>query len=112
MRYFLVEKQGGGCDYTIGCGLRISELPFAKSVEEAKAEAAKKIGDNWRANYEYGIEHAELLVVEDKIDLSDYLTKAAQKREADRKAEEAKDQEKAELETLARLAKKHGKSVR
>lgn len=112
MRYFLVEKQGGGCDYTIGCGLRITELPFVKSVEEAKAEAAEKIGDYWQGKYEYGIDHAELLVVEDKIDLSDYLTKAAQKREADRKAEEAKDQEKAELETLERLAKKHGKSVR
>ncbi len=112
MKYILVEKQSDGCDYTIGCGLRITELAFVQSVEEAKAKAAEEIGDYWQGQNECGINHAELLVVEDKIDLSAYLTKAAQTREAARKVKEAKDREKAELETLERLAKKHGKSVR
>ncbi len=83
-----------------------TELAFVQSVEEAKAKAAEEIGDYWQGQNECGINHAELLVVEDKIDLSAYLTKAAQTREAARKVKEAKDREKAELETLERLAKK------
>lgn len=33
-KFVLVERHGGGCDYTIGCGIRVTELE-AESLEEA-----------------------------------------------------------------------------
>jgi len=37
MRYFLLRRQIGGCDYTIGCGISFEELS-AKTREEARLE--------------------------------------------------------------------------
>jgi len=38
-KYYLIERAGGGCDYTIGCGLRISQLHNATTMDEAIIEA-------------------------------------------------------------------------
>lgn len=111
MRYFLVETQSGGCDYTIGCGLRISELPFVKSTEEAKVEAAKQIGVSWRNSHEGGIDGAKLLVVSEEIDLESFLNQEKQKRISAAQARKDAKQKKDELAELERLAKKHGKTV-
>lgn len=115
MRYFLVETQSGGCDYTIGCGLRVSELPFVKSTEEAKIEAAKQIGVSWRNSHEGGIEGgidgAKLLVVSEEIDLESFLNEEKQKRISAAQARKDAKQKKDELAELERLAKKHGKTV-
>lgn len=35
MRYFLYEEQGEGCDYTIGCGRRLREIPGVQSLADA-----------------------------------------------------------------------------
>lgn len=102
MRFFLLEEQGGGCDYTIGCGLRISEIQ-ATSLEEAKAQVVEEIGDNWRAQHEHGIEKAALFLVEDKIDLRAFLSDEKAKREdekAKKKARKAEAAERAQYETL------------
>ena len=72
MQYYLVERQSGGCDYTIGCGIRISKLS-ATTKDAAMFEAADEIGSNWKAMYESGIEKAELLEVSEVLNLSDFL---------------------------------------
>jgi len=58
MPYYLVERQSGGCDYTIGCGIRITQLN-APNMEAAMYAASDKIGSTWRADHEGGIEKAE-----------------------------------------------------
>lgn len=108
MQYYLVERQSGGCDYTIGCGLRITHLRDAKTLEDAKSQANNKIGDNWHADHEVAVDSAEILEVNEVVDLAPFLTeKAAERkqRQAEEDAEEAAAAERAEYE---RLRKKFG----
>jgi hypothetical protein len=102
MRYFLIERQSGGCDYTIGCGLRVRELKAA-SVEEAREVANEMIGTDWQGEYEMAVTKAELLVVQETEDLAPFLNaKAAERAEVKRrKAEAAQEaQERAAYERL------------
>lgn len=41
-KFFLFAEQGGGCDYTIGCGFRLRELKGATTMEEAIAIATSE----------------------------------------------------------------------
>ncbi len=38
MAYYMFLEQGGGCDYTIGCGLLFAKIDGATTMEEAKAK--------------------------------------------------------------------------
>ena len=42
MKYFLKEFQSGGCDYTIRCGERLTEIK-ADTMEDAVREAVSRI---------------------------------------------------------------------
>jgi hypothetical protein len=108
MKYVLIERQGGGCDYTIGCGIRVTTLK-AKDLDSAKEEAANEIGSSWHGKYEGSIDSAEILEVNKSYDLESFLKKKAiEQAEEDRKEADRKQLENDEAE-LSRLQKKLGK---
>lgn len=99
--YLWLEQEGGGCDYTIGCGLRLIALK-ARTLEEARVEAFREVGDG--RNEEGRIETA--LVIEaarvERMDVrAHYL--AEESKRFQRESELAEARERAEL---ARLQKK------
>ena len=46
-KYLFVEYQDGGCDYTIGCGVRLTDIDAA-SMKEATEIFVKNVEDNHR----------------------------------------------------------------
>jgi hypothetical protein len=92
MIYYLYEEQDGGCDYSIGCGLRLTRLK-ATNMEDAIKEALPKLctGDN-----EFGIQRASIIEATQshKIDV------AALKEERDSIVE----RDRAELNRLKELS--------
>lgn len=108
MKYYLIQRQSGGCDYTIGCGIRITQLS-AKTMEKAKEEADEEIGSSWQGRDERSINSAELLEVSESLDLSEYLDQKKAERVAKRQAAEKVKQRKKDEEELARLQRKLGK---
>lgn len=101
----VVYHQGGGCDYTIGCGIR-TEIFYAPSMEKAKelvleAEALPT-----------GLEDLEEISIYEiadsmRINLEKEIAKEKAK-ELEREREQKTIQELKELEALA---KKHGKKL-
>ena len=54
-KFFLLRQQrGGGCDYTIGCGLTFTALR-ARTKEDAIKEVSG-LGDNWKEDIMKGAE--------------------------------------------------------
>jgi C4-type Zn-finger protein len=116
-RYILIESQGGGCDHTIGCGYRITEIE-GETDQDAVAQAIAAVGaENWRARTARGnqadgaIESAKLICVARSLDIEGWLdTAAEQLRQRKASADEAKKSaaERAEYERLQ--AKFGGKS--
>lgn len=92
-------NQGQGCDYTIGCGLRVIDIT-ANSMEDAKQKLAETIAEEY--SYDEGrLEKAELYEVEQVfvMDLKAIYQKVADDRNAEKQRE--KDaKEKAEFERL------------
>lgn len=108
MMYYLIQRQSGGCDYTIECGTQVTKLK-AKSMNEAKEEANDEIGTSWRGRDEIAIESAEILEVSESVDLSEYLDqKKAERVERKRAAAETRQRKKDE-EKFAQLQRKLGK---
>jgi hypothetical protein len=108
MKYMLIERQSGGCDYTIGCGIRVTTL-LAKDLKSAKEEAAEAIGNYWHVKYEYSINSAEILEVNRAFDIASFLDKKAQERVEEEAKESAAEQVKKDEAELLRLQKKLGK---
>lgn len=108
MQYYLIERQSGGCDYTIGCGIRVTRLN-AQTLDEAKEKAAKEIGNNWNGRDEHSIDSAELLEVSEFVDLSEFLNQKKAEREAKNRAKNEARQKHKDEEELARLQRKLGK---
>lgn len=106
--YYLIERQSGGCDYTIGCGIRVTQLS-AKTRDEAMEEAAEEIGNAWHEKYEHAIDSAELLEVAESVDLSEFLNQKKAEREAKERAASEVKQRKKDEEEFARLQRKLGK---
>jgi hypothetical protein len=99
--YLWLEQEGGGCDYTIGCGLRLIALE-ATTLEEAETEAIREVGDG--RNEERRTKTA--LVIEavrvERVDVrAHYLAEEAKRLQRECELTEAR--ERAEL---ARLQKK------
>ncbi len=64
MRFFVWFNQGGGCDYTIGCGQRLVPLPDTiKTVEEAKVEVFREEGSQPYHRYYYSGSDIEKVVI-------------------------------------------------
>ena len=108
MEYYLIEEQSGGCDYTIGCGIRITKLN-ANDLGTAMVTADKEIGSSWQAIDEHGIDKARLLEVNQTLDLSQFLDgRAAERKSHKRIADEQAQKQKDEAE-FERLKQKLGK---
>jgi hypothetical protein len=107
MRYYLIERQSGGCDYTIGCGIRVTEL-IATDLEDAKKKAAKNIGSKWRGGDERSIDNAELLEVSESFDLAAFLNQRASDRAKAKKSKEETNKLERDRAELKRLQRKLG----
>ena len=108
MKYYLIQRQSGGCDYTIGCGIRVTQLS-AKTMGKAKEEADEEIGAAWHGEFEHAIDSAELLEVSESIDLSEFLDQKKAERVAKKQAADEIKQRKKDEEEFARLQRKLGK---
>lgn len=103
-KYMVILVQDGeGCDYTIGCGVKVEPLK-ARTVEDARAEAQRTIMSDGYLEREDAVYKAVL--VTDHEDLPVESWKAGMK--AIREAEEAEEQRAKELSELERLKRKYG----
>jgi len=102
MTYILVMQQGGGCDYTIGCGTKVVTLD-STTPEDAVVEAERVVDDHggFDTAGENRVDSAKILVVTDTVpfDLRAIRLRLERERlEAEAVAKEAKDR--AELARL------------
>lgn len=96
MRFFLKEFQTGGCDYTIGCGTRVTEIE-ADTLEEAVEKASQEITTEGEGKIYSAVVFAVSEVHEINVQaLADQ--RRAQKQEAAKIAKQ--EQERAEYERL------------
>jgi hypothetical protein len=109
MMFFLVEKQAPACDYSIGCGIRITQLHEATSMLEAKDLAAERLKHTWKVKQDYAIEEAELLEVATSLDLEEFLDQKKAERIAAERVQREADQRKADEDEFERLRIKLGK---
>lgn len=105
MQYFLYEEQGEGCDYTIGCGQRLREIPDVSNMDEALSLVSTlDTSSDWclcSDNKEFELKRAQLLEVADVKEIN--LQRLQVARDAVRKQEEQQrvvSQEKTEYERL------------
>lgn len=103
MKYYAYLKQKGeGCDYTIGCAQTLITFD-AKNDEEAKAELAKRITEEYQGEYSL----SKVILFKEPIDFNlSEVNELAKKSKEDKKKkmEHIKD-----LEEFERLKKKLGK---
>lgn len=104
-RYYTWEEQNGGCDYTIGCGKRLTPIHGANTLDEAiqKAVENTEVGGEGCADRVFVLEVSEFKNITGQI-LKYQAQREEVTREREKEAEEAR--ERAEL---ARLAKKYNK---
>lgn len=109
----ILFQEGGGCDYTIGCGVRV-DLLNANTLEEARVEARQTLGyinkygdfegdlitdDNYKHEWKLKLEQALLVEVHEDLPIEEWSSKLIQKLEQKvRKKQE--DKERAEFERL------------
>jgi hypothetical protein len=82
-RFFLFEEQGGGCDYSIGCGFRLREID-ASTMKEAIEIVTKDDKDPFIRVYgDSAIESARILQVDviEEIDLVTIASERNKKRQ-------------------------------
>lgn len=108
MRYYLYETQTGeGCDYTIGCGLRMTPLE-ATTLEGAKQEVLDGFEEETE-NLTEDRESMTILCVTEEVDIMGLLNEIGSERRKERLAKEREQTDAAEKELLAKLLKKHGR---
>lgn len=87
MKFYLYrEQEGGGCDYTIGCGAHLAGLD-ATDAEAARSEVEAMMADpseSWAGGQECAISGA--LILSEVSDVMDLVSVAAE-REANRTRE-------------------------
>lgn len=108
MKYILVLRQDGGCDYTIGCGIKLVDLK-SESQDDARVEAVAEIGDDWKADHEYAIQRATLLEVSTGFDLAPSLDAAKEQRKAAASERARALEAEREEQEFERLRRKLGK---
>lgn len=106
--YIAVLTQGGGCDYTIGCGVKVKALR-ATSLEAARDEVVSLIENDYGTGIEQRIEGVTLYETTAKspIDIQAVYAQIAAKQKAEEEEEE--EEEKEERAEFARLSKKYGR---
>jgi len=104
-KYMVIMVQNGeGCDYTIGCGVKVEPLK-ARTVEDARAEAQRIITLDGYLERDGAVYKAVLVTAHEDLPVESW--KAGLK--AVREAEEAEEQRGRELAELERLKAKYGK---
>lgn len=110
-RYFLFEEQHGGCDYTIGCGKRLTEIEGVGSLSEAIAKVSattvNKYGEEEFeiiTDGEWAVEKAKVLEVSGLYEMD--LTKLRSERAAVRNLKAKLEKDSAERKEYERLKKK------
>jgi hypothetical protein len=115
MKYYLWEEQDGGCDYSIGCGIRITEIEGAKDLGDAIRIACgvnPPPGEDIECDAmiatmgEFAVSSARVLTVADVHEI-DLVALRAEREAMLEKAKQAEREEK-ERKELARLKKKYG----
>jgi hypothetical protein len=67
--FIAVLKQcGEGCDYTIGCGVKVVELDV-RTLDEAKAEARRALKEDYSQDYEQCLEHFTIFEVSSRFEV-------------------------------------------
>jgi hypothetical protein len=99
-----LQQEGEGCDYTIGCGLRVIDIT-ANSMEEAKHKLAETIATEY--SYDEGMLYAaELYEVEQVFSMD--VKAIYQKVVDDRNAEKQREKDAKEKAEFERLKSKFG----
>ena len=93
--YAYYKGRGEGCDYTIGCNLKVERLK-ATTVEAAITEA---IGKDWSEYDDERIEKITILRVTEEIDCADRIAQLRAQREEAKKARDVASK-RAQLERL------------
>ena len=113
MRYFLYEEQSSGCDYTIGCGMRLEEIEGVKSMEEAIRMVTAlnpPPGEDLECDAriitegECALDYAEILAVSEVREIN--LESLRAERRALRKQVEESSQDELDRKEYKRLRKK------
>lgn len=108
-KFLLIERQNGGCDYTIGCGIRTSVI-LANNVSEAKEKIYNQIGSSWHGKYEDYISNVNLYEISKEItDIEEYLNNKKEERLIAEKIEANKKQDELERIEFERLKRKFSK---
>lgn len=95
--YLLIQRESGGCDYTIGCGIKIDILGEVSTMDDAIEECYSKLQVD-------RIESAEILEVSDSLNVQFLIDKKI----LDNKTANENSIRENELEEFKRLKKKLG----
>jgi hypothetical protein len=101
--FIAVLKQcGEGCDYTIGCGVKVVELQ-ACTWDEAKVEARHALAEDYSQAYDHCLEGFTIFEVSSRFDVPVNAWYAdISREEADRNAGREKEKRRLEYERLKR----------
>jgi hypothetical protein len=97
----LMEEDGIGCDYTIGCGKQWEYKEFSSNIVEAQEQALE-----WAIDWYGGRISYLWLVDEDDVYEADVIDYKA-REEAKKQSKKLKDRENEERAELERLKKKY-----
>lgn len=108
MKYLVVTSGNPGCDYSIGCGLDVTELE-CESIEQAIDNALYPYGkDEDSAAEDHRIDNIEIYEYKEKIEID--LDKERKRIAEYKKRKEERETMDAELKELERLKKKYHQS--
>lgn len=105
MKFYLYEEQSGGCDYTIGCGRRLTPIAGVADAEGA----AKAVLGRLDLDGDYAIRRAAVLCVADELEID--LDALRREREAGKARGAAEEREAAERAEFERLSAKYGRAT-
>lgn len=117
MRFLLIEEQANGCDYTIGCGVRLTYLNVENAQDAAKQAIQKIAGDGTHSNpgcwptgpddrHDYLIDKARILAITAELDLAPALDAIMVERAQEAIRQDAKSEDEQERAEFERLKKK------
>lgn len=112
-KYLLVLNQGGGCDYTIACGIKtiVLEYPENLSMEEVQERVKKEVflADGYgylRSGSSEEIQESVLYKISESVNLP--LGNWKTELESEKKAQKNKEQEEKEKELYLKMKAKYG----
>jgi hypothetical protein len=105
--YWIIVRQGGGCDYTIGCGVCVGRIN-AKTYEDAVEYAIEEYALGYQEHGQHDPDVVEVLEVTKYTNMHDALIVHQTNKKEQIAREKAKKIKKAEKEEYERLKEKYG----